>query len=155
MSDSDPHLLVFTLFNEIGIIQQLSTARFSRVLAPNLNPSEFGVLNHFVRLGDGKTPTYLAKAFQMTKPSMTAILAKLERKGYVEIKGSKDDRRQKIVTLTEAGRAARAKGLQAMVPLADIVLESQDLSDLQAILPKLQALREFLDQERNVVDGIN
>ena len=155
MSDSDPHRLIFTLFNEIGIIQQLSTARFSRVLAPDLNPSEFGVLNHFVRLGDGKTPTYLAKAFQMTKPSMTAILGKLERKGYVEITGSKDDRRQKIVTLTDAGRAARSKGLEAMAPLADIVLESQDLSDLQAILPKLQALREFLDQERNVVDGIN
>ena len=155
MNDSNPHGLIFTLFNEIGIIQQLSTARFSRVLAPDLNPSEFGVLNHFVRLGDGKTPTYLAKAFQMTKPSMTAILAKLERKGFVEIAASKDDRRQKIVTLTEAGRSARGKGLQAMAPLADIVLESQDISDLEMILPKLQALREFLDQERNAVDGIN
>ena len=155
MSDSNPHGLIFTLFNEIGIIQQLSTARFSRVLAPDLNPSEFGVLNHFVRLGDGKTPTYLAKAFQMTKPSMTAILAKLERKGYVEIAASEQDRRQKIVTLTEAGRAARGKGLEAMAPLADIVLKSQDISDLEAILPTLQALREFLDQERNVVDGIN
>lgn len=155
MSDSDPRRLIFTLFNEIGIINQLSTARFARVLGPDLNPSEFGVLNHFVRLGDGKTPSYLAKAFQMTKPSMTAILAKLERKGYVEIVGSQEDRRQKIVTLTEPGRAARSKGLQAMAPLADIVLESQDLSELEAILPKLQALREFLDQERNAVDGIN
>lgn len=155
MNDSDPHRLIFTLFNEIGIIQQLSTARFSRVLAPDLNPSEFGVLNHFVRLGDGKTPTYLAKAFQMTKPSMTAILAKLERKGYVEIAASKQDGRQKIVTLTQEGRAARSKGLQAMAPLADTVLESQDISDLEVILPKLQALREFLDQERNAVDGIN
>lgn len=155
MSDSNPNRLIFTLFNEIGIIHQLSTSRFARVLAPDLNPSEFGVLNHFVRLGDGKTPSYLAKAFQMTKPSMTAILAKLERKGYVEIVGSQEDRRQKIVTLTEDGRAARSKGIKAMRPLADIVLESQDLSDLEAILPKLQALREFLDQERNAVDGIN
>ncbi|MFN3212368.1 MAG: MarR family winged helix-turn-helix transcriptional regulator [Henriciella sp.] len=155
MSDSDPSRLIFALFNEIGIINQLSTARLARVLAPHLNPSEFGVLNHFARLGDGKTPSYLAKAFQMTKPSMTAILGKLERKGYVAIVGSKEDRRQKIVTLTEAGRAARNKGIQAMAPLASKVLESQDFSDLQAILPKLQALREFLDQERNVVDGIN
>ena len=155
MSDSDPRRLIFTLFNEIGIINQLSTSRFARVLAPDLNPSEFGVLNHFVRLGDGKTPTYLAKAFQMTKPSMTAILAKLERKGYVEIVGSQEDRRQKIVTLTEEGRAARSKGLQAMAPLADIVLESQDLSELQANLPNLQALREFLDAERNAVDGLS
>ena len=155
MSESDPNRLVFTLFNEIGIINQLSTARFARVLAPDLNPSEFGVLNHFARLGDGKTPTYLAKAFQMTKPSMTAILAKLERKGYVSITGSQEDRRRKIVTLTEAGRSARDRGIEAMAPLAAIVLESQDISSLQGLLPQLQALREFLDQERNAVDGIN
>lgn len=154
MSDSDPANIVFSLFNEIGIINQLSTARFARALAPDLNPSEFGVLNHFVRLGDGKSPSYLAKAFQMTKPSMTAILGKLERKGFVEIVSNKEDRRQKIVTITDAGRAARARGVSSMAPLAQIVLESQDVSDLAKILPALQALREFLDQERNAVDGL-
>ena len=154
MSDSNPANLVFTLFNEIGIINQLSTARFARALAPDLNPSEFGVLNHFVRLGDRKSPSYLAKAFQMTKPSMTAILAKLDRKGFVEIVSNKDDRRQKIVTITDAGRAARARGLAAMAPLAEILMESQDMAELAKILPSLQALREFLDQERNAVDGL-
>jgi len=155
MSDSDPKSIVFTLFNEIGIINQLSTARFARVLAPDLNPSEFGVLNHFVRLGDGKTPSYLAKAFQMTKPSMTAILGKLDRKGYVQIIGSEEDRRRKIVTITAAGHSARERGIQAMAPLVQILLESQDLSALQKLLPSLQALREFLDQERNAADGLN
>ncbi|MEO1187653.1 MAG: MarR family transcriptional regulator [Pseudomonadota bacterium] len=154
MSDSDPATIVFTLFNEIGIINQLSTARFARVLAPDLNPSEFGVLNHFVRLGDGKSPSYLAKAFQVTKPSMTAILGKLERKGYVEIVGSAEDRRRKIVTITAAGRHARNRGLKAMAPLATILEANQDVSKLAKILPTLQALREFLDAERNAVDGI-
>ncbi|MCR9270417.1 MAG: MarR family transcriptional regulator [Hyphomonadaceae bacterium] len=154
MSDSQAAGIVFTLFNEIGIINQLSTARFTKVLAPDLNPSEFGVLNHFVRLGDGKTPSYLAKAFQMTKPSMTAILGKLERKGYVEIIGSEEDRRRKIITITKAGRAARQRGIDAMAPLAEIVLQGQDISQLTKILPTLQALREFLDAERNAVDGL-
>ena len=154
MSDSDPAGTVFTLFNEIGIINQLSTARFARALSPDLNPSEFGVLNHFVRLGDEKSPTFLAKAFQMTKPSMTAILSKLEAKGYVEIVGSKADRRRKIVTITDEGRAARQRGMQAMAPLAGLLLENQDIDALQKILPTLTALREFLDQERNAVDGL-
>ncbi|MEL7033253.1 MAG: MarR family transcriptional regulator [Pseudomonadota bacterium] len=154
MSDSDPATVIFTLFNEIGIINQLSTARFARVLAPDLNPSEFGVLNHFVRLGDGKSPSYLAKAFQVTKPSMTAILGKLERKGYVEIVGSADDRRRKIVTITTSGRQARNRGLKAMAPLAAILEANQDVTKLAKILPTLQALREFLDAERNAVDGI-
>ena len=154
MKDSSPDALVFTLFNEIGIIDQLATARFARVLAPDLNPSEFSVLNHFVRLPGEKSPTRLAKAFQVTKPSMTAILTKLERKGYIEIKGSEDDRRRKIVTITAAGKAARERGVRAIAPLARIVLENQDISQLEKILPTLQALREFLDAERNAVDGL-
>lgn len=153
MSDSDPARTVFTLFNEIGIINQLSTARFAKALAPDLNPSEFSVLNHFVRLGDGKSPSHLAKAFQVTKPSMTAILGKLQRKGYVEVVGSEEDRRRKIVTITDAGRTARDRGVKAMAPLAEILRQGQDVSELQKILPTLQALREFLDAERNAVDG--
>jgi len=153
MSDSDPASVIFKLFNEIGIINQLSTARFAKALAPDLNPSEFGVLNHFVRLGDGKSPSHLARAFQVTKPSMTAILGKLQKKGYVEVVGSAEDRRRKIVTITDAGRNARDRGLKAMAPLAEILRNGQDLSELQKILPTLQALREFLDAERNAVDG--
>lgn len=154
MTDSNPGALVFSLFNEIGIIDQLATSRFARVLAPELNPSEFSVLNHFVRLPGEKSPTRLAKAFQMTKPSMTAILGKLERKAYVEIKGSETDRRRKIVTITDAGKAARARGIAAMAPLAGIVLDQMEISQLEKILPTLQALRELLDAERNAVDGL-
>ena len=155
MSDADPTRDIFTLFNEIGIINQLVTSRFAKVLAPDLNPSEFGVLNHFVRLGEDRSPSFLAKAFQMTKPSMTAILAKLERKGYVEIVGSAEDRRRKIVSITAEGRNARQRGVEAVAPLAAIVMEHQDVSELQKILPTLKALREYLDAERNAVDGLS
>ena len=154
MSDSDPASVIFKLFNEIGIINQLSTSAFTRVLAPDLNPTEFEVLNHFVRVGRDASPSHLAKAFQVTKPSMTAILAKLERKGYVEIVASTEDRRQKIVTITDAGRSARERGVQATAPLARILLEHQDATALADVLPTLQALREFLDQQRNAVDGL-
>ena len=154
MSDSDPASVIFQLFNEIGIINQLSTARFARNLAPDLNPSEFGVLNHFVRMGDGKSPTYLAKAFQMTKPSMTAILRNLERKGFVDVVGSEEDKRRKFVSITKAGREARATGVRAMAPFAETLIETQDVAQLAKILPTLQALREFLDAERNAVDGL-
>ena len=155
MSDSQQAGLIFQLFNEIGIINQLSTSRFARVLAPDLNPSEFGVLNHFVRLGDDKSPTHLAKAFQMTKPSMTAILRNLERKGYVKIVGSEEDRRRKFVSITDAGRKARSRGVKAMAPLAETILDHQDVAQLAKIIPTLQALREFLDEERNAVDGLS
>lgn len=146
---------MFQLFNEIGIIDQLVTARFAGALSPYLNPSEFGVLNHFVRLGDNKTPTDLARAFQMTKPSMTAILGKLVAKGYVEITPGETDKRQKFATLTEAGRQARERGIAAMAPFAAEVLGGLDVDDLMVILPTLEKLRKFLDEARNEQDGFH
>lgn len=155
MAVTTPTETVFSFFNEIGIINQLVSAQFSRALAPHLNISEFGVLNHFVRLGDAKTPSHLAKAFQVTKPSMTATLGKLERKGLVRISGSETDRRRKIVTLTDKGREARDRAVESIAPLAEIVITEQDVEQLRGMLPKLQALREFLDAQRNEVDGLS
>jgi len=155
MNQTESADLVFSFFNEIGIINQLSTTRFAKVLAPDLNPSEFGVLNHFVRVRDRSSPSRLAKAFQMTKPSMTAILGKLERKGYVEIVNSAEDRRRKIVSITPSGRDARHRGVKAMAPLAGILIEAHHVDALAKILPTLQALREFLDEERNAADGLS
>ena len=156
MTDSlSKHALVFQVFNEIGIINQLSSAQLSKALAPHLGQSEFSVLNHFVRVGDGASPSRLARIFQMSKPSMTAILSKLEGKGLAAIVGSEDDRRRKIVTITEKGRAERARAVQAIAPMAEAVASGFDTKQLKAILPHLTALREFLDAARNAEDDLN
>ena len=51
----------FQLFNEIGIIQQLVNTRFERALPDGLTASQFGVLNHFVRLGGERAPSDLGR----------------------------------------------------------------------------------------------
>lgn len=146
---------LFQLFTEIGIINQLSNAEFSRLLAPvGLGLSEFGVLNHFIRVGDGTTPSRLARIFQMTKPSMTAIISKLEARNYVDVTPSPADRRRKIVTITDAGRAAREAGVAATEPLGKIWSRELDASALKAAMPSLVALREYLDQSRNHADRL-
>ena len=66
----EPELL-FTLFNEIGIGNQLSSTRFERALPKGLTTSQFSVLNNFVRLGGTRSPKQLANAFQVTKGAMT------------------------------------------------------------------------------------
>ena len=43
--------LAFRLFTEIGIIEQLARNRLERGLPDGLKVSQFGVLNHLVRLG--------------------------------------------------------------------------------------------------------
>ncbi|MEO0550689.1 MAG: MarR family winged helix-turn-helix transcriptional regulator [Pseudomonadota bacterium] len=146
---------IFQVFNEIGIINQLSSTWFARRLAPDLNVSEFSVLNHFVRLGGQKTPSRLARAFQMTKPSMTAILGKLSSKGYVEIIGSKEDRRRKLVSITADGRAARERGIAALAGVARDLEDQIDVAELVKILPTLTLLRETLDAARSDEDDLN
>ncbi|MDJ0922358.1 MAG: MarR family transcriptional regulator [Henriciella sp.] len=150
---ADP--ILFQVFNEIGIINQLSSTWFAKRLAPDLNLSEFGVLNHFVRLGGAKSPSRLARAFQMTKPSMTAILGKLSAKGYVEVVSSQKDRRQKLVTITSEGRAARERGIKALVPVAGELQSKLKMDDVSKILPTLTLLREVLDEARNEEDDLN
>lgn len=142
------------LMNEIGIIHQLTSSEFQRLLAPNLSQSEYSVLNHLIRTGDQKTPSRLARIFQMTKPSMTAIIAKLEAKKYVKVTASKEDRRKKIVSITRSGKTARNKAAAKTMPHLAELLKQVDEKQLRAILPGLQNLREVLDTRRNERDGL-
>lgn len=145
---------LFDLFTEIGIIDQLASAEFQRVLGADLGQSEFSVLNHFIRVGDNKTPSRLARIFQVTKPSMTAIVAKLEAKGYVQVTPGKTDRRQKFVTITAAGREARDAAAARTAPMLTDLLSEIDADRLKALKPDLQYLREILDKRRNAKDGL-
>jgi len=154
MTTPTPLETLFGFFIEIGIIDQLASAEFQRALAPDLGQSEFGVLNHFVRMGDGKTPSQLAKIFQVTKPSMTAIIGKLEQKGFVDVVASDADKRQKIINITTAGRTARQKGVAATAPLLQMLQDEFPVEDLATIRPVLERLRAYLDEKRNPVDGL-
>ena len=74
-------LPLFDLFNEIGIIHQLTTARLEAVLPDGLIAPHFAVLNHLARVGDGATPQRMARAFQVPKTSLTHTLKGLEARG--------------------------------------------------------------------------
>ncbi len=138
----------FTLFNEIAIIEQLSRARFEARLPKGVLVSHFAVLNHLLRVGDGRTPLDIARAFQVPKTTLSHTLSLLEGRGWVEMRPNPEDGRSKRVWITDAGRAfhAEAIGLLApdMVELAGVF----PVEDIAALLPKLAELRAYLDQSR-------
>lgn len=144
MTESDPP--IFALLNEIGIIEQLARNRFERAQPDGLKLPHFSVLNHLVRLGDGRGPAQIARAFQLTKAAMTNTLGRLEARGFVRIEADVADGRAKRVFLTEAGRARRD---------AAVLAAAQDLAPLaqafspEALLPGLRALRTGLDRARS------
>jgi DNA-binding MarR family transcriptional regulator len=141
--------LAFRVFNEIGIIEQLSRTLFERVMPASLTLPQFTVLNHLVRLGGDRSPARLAAAFQVTKQTMTSTLQRLERGGYVAIRPDPADGRAKLVSITEDGRAMREACVRALEPELERLAALIDEASLQALLPGLVDLRRILDEDRS------
>lgn len=143
----------FETLNEIGIIAQLSRAAFESRMPEGLAVPQFSVLNHFVRLGDGKSPLELARAFQVPKTTMTHTLAALETRGLVETRANPADGRSKLVFITRTGRGFRERAIAALAPDIGRLAARVD-PDLPArLLPDLRELRRFLDADRDGPDS--
>ncbi|MEM6275533.1 MAG: MarR family transcriptional regulator [Pseudomonadota bacterium] len=148
MSD-DASNPVFELFNEIGIINQLSRAFFEARLPNGMVLPHFSVLNHLMRVGEGRTPLQIARAFQVPKNSMTHTLAGLEKRGLIEVRPHPSDRRSKTIWLTDAGRAFRGEAMARVGRDMAPVLPEMEPEDVQQTLAFLKSLREVLDRARD------
>ena len=139
----------FRLFNEIGIIGQLSRTLLEARLPPGFVMAQFTVLNHLVRVGDGRTPLAIAQAFQVPKNSMTHSLGVLEREGLVELRPNPQDGRSKLVCLTDAGRRFRDDVIAAFAPDVARIAEAFPPDEVARLLPALERLRQVLDADRD------
>lgn len=141
--------LAFGAFNEIGIIAQLATTLFERVMPDGMTVAQFTVLNHFVRLGGPRRPSDLARAFQVSRATMTSTLARLEGKALVAVVVDERDARGRQVTITEAGRVMRETCIAALRPTL-VTLEGEiGLQAFKAVLPHLRVIRSALDEMRS------
>jgi DNA-binding MarR family transcriptional regulator len=141
--------ILFALFNEIGIIEQLSRTAFQARLEDGLTVAHFGALNHLVRLGDGRTPISMAHAFQVPKTTMSHTLSGLEKRGLITMGPNPKDGRGKLVYLTDAGRARRDASIAALGPEIIKLLPQFSAAEAQELLPGLTRLREILDRSRD------
>jgi DNA-binding MarR family transcriptional regulator len=141
--------LLFAFFNEVAIIGQLAGSLFERRLPGGFLVSHFAVLNHLTRLGDGKTPLALARAFQVPKTTMTHTLAGLETAGLVRFAPNPTDGRSKCVFLTEPGRAFRDAAIAGLRPDLQAIARDIPPGRIAAALPLLAEMRAWLDRERD------
>jgi DNA-binding MarR family transcriptional regulator len=140
--------LYFRMFNEIGIISQLSSNRMERVLPPGMSIAQFSVLNHLVRLGGAWAPSRLARAFQVTKGAMTNTLQRLQAQGLILVGVDPDDARGKLVEITQAGRRMREKCIRATGTAISDIVKLVPTDHVGAVLPFLEHLRKTLDEGR-------
>lgn len=149
MPDRTPEDTFFAFFTEVGIVAQLSRALFEARLPDGFTLSQFTVLNHLIRVKDGRTPLDLARAFQVPKTSMTHSLAVLERHGLIRLAANARDGRSKCVWITEDGRAFRQAAMAGMVPDMAAIAAQFAAERIAGALPILSDLRQLLDRMRD------
>ena len=144
----DKSALYFAFFNEVAIISQLSGRLLESKLPDGFLVSHFGVLNHLVKLGDGRTPLAIAKAFQVPKATMTHTLAGLADQGLVRLVPNPEDGRSKRVMLTDKGRRYRDQAIARLKPDFERMAQHIDARAIAAALPLLAEMRSYLDEAR-------
>ncbi len=139
---------LLTLFTEIGILDQLSRALAEKALPAGMTMAQFGLLTHFVRLGGDWAPARLARAFQVTKQTMTSTLSRMEAAGFIEIRPDPADGRAKLVSLTPSGQAAHFEAMRRLGPALALAADGLPDGLVEGLLPGLEALRRALDAAR-------
>ena len=101
-----------------------------------------------------KKITELAAIEGVTQPSMTTLIAGLEKAGLVERSGDPNDRRVSMVSLTSAGRdyirRRRRAGTEAFAVLVS-ELPPDEAAALAAAVPALLRLREIDNEQRDAL----
>src|SRR5437868_6962892 len=92
----------------VRAVTQLYDAYFEEL---GIKATQFTVLAVLAHEGENRpTVTNLAHALVLEQSSLSRNLAVLERLGLVELAAAEADRRQRVVTLTAAGRRVLARG---------------------------------------------
>lgn len=141
--------LYFSLFNEIGIISQLSRALLDARLPDGLSSSHFGILSHLIQVQDGRTPLELASAFQVPKTTMTHTLSGLDTHKLVEMRPNPKDGRSKCVWITQKGLLFRDQAIADLEP--ELIRFSTQISkgQIDALVSNLARIRKFMDSSRD------
>jgi len=141
--------LYFLLFNEISIISQLSRAFMDARLPKGLLTSHFGVINHLVRVQDGRTPFALTQAFQVPKTTMTHTLSGLETREFIKMLPNEKDGRSKFVWLTEKGRRFRDQAILDIQPDLSKILDQLPPQNMASLVSDLMDIRRIMDSSRD------
>jgi DNA-binding MarR family transcriptional regulator len=106
MSDIEPEICNCAALRQAA---RRVTKLYDDALAPlGLGVNQFSILSRLSRVGPS-TIQDLARLLVMDRSTLGHLLRPLEKRGFVKLEVSGQDRRSRIVALTQAGGAAVAK----------------------------------------------
>ena len=128
-----------SLLRHIGnmyIVDELKKAGLTGIV-----PSHGGVLRHLLSTGSCNMGE-LAREVRRSKPTLTVLVKKLEKEGYVERLPDPRDSRGTLVRLTDRGKALESSFDAISVGLEKLLekrLSSEEIDSLDRLLAKCVA----------------
>ena len=119
--------------DSVAILVKIASLEFDKVsnqlLAPfDLSNSQFKILKYLLWQDDqGVRQIDIETYFSMTNPTVTGLVQKMEKKGLIERVPNPDDKRSKLIRVTEKARA-----MEPELNLVSAELESQFTRNLDA-----------------------
>ncbi len=127
------------LLTEAVFAQQAAAAKESGF--SDLSLRQIAYLDRIQRMGN-PTPSELAAAFQVSRPTISIALDRLEEAGYVRRSQSDEDRRSFHIHLTEKGEnfhAIHQQVHQELAGLFTIGLDKDEIQQLERLFNKIVA----------------
>ena len=137
MAGTEPTGL-FAVLHASSVLEGRVETRLSHV---GLSLAKLAALHRLTEAGDSLPLGQLAERLSCVKSNVTQLVDRLEADGLVNRTGDPNDRRSRLAVLTDAGRAAYAKGSEIRVQVERElfgVLTQEESDTLHALLGKLQ-----------------
>ena len=119
----------------------------------SLTLSEMHMLECIGKRAGDVTITDIAQELDVTPPSVTMAVKRLERKGYLTKDRSDEDGRRVRVRLTEEGRRAETAHRYFHRQMVRAVARCLEPAQREALLNALQRINEFMRQKVEEYDG--
>ena len=143
--DAELSILLVETYRNVGRIEELMLKDLS---SGKLSLGEMHALECVGRGGkEGRTITALAQDLAITLPSVTAVIKRLEKKGYVTKQRGVKDARQVHIRLTEDGRRAYIAHRYFHRRMVNAARKSVDHEEMDVLLRSVRAINEFFRQK--------
>lgn len=137
-------------FRVARIARRLRQAVDSELGAHGLTEATWRPLAYVGRLGEGVRQRELAAALGIEGPSLVRLLDNLERRGLVERREHKGDRRVRGIYLTSPGRELQRRVLRISDNIQRRVLAAADPRDLQACERLFSIIERALEEPARI-----
>ena len=137
------------LLSYMNVIQNHVSAQFVRVVPHRLSMAQFSILHYFSSRRDAcETIQGLAHMFGLSKASVGESVEKLAKKKFVSVRVNEEDKRSKLVSITEKGLEAYGDALAALRPLLKDMRDGVGEETFQQAGEPLLPLRDWLRENK-------